>query len=184
MLSTDTHSTVIRLLDSPGSLQTNRSLLIRLHLPQQKSPMFLDLHYLFQPRIFEREGFWPKSHGCDDVALIEVQVYTSCLLRVAGAATAPASLVALDRWEGANVSVQVASHTRSLPFFQGISMILSGQLPSELKRPVASNLDGRRAAVIARWTMSFTAAWRWCRPLLHLQLRPWVALPSTCTPYI
>ena len=84
--------------------------------------------------------------------------YFSCLLRSAWAATAPASLVALGRWAGAKVSGQVASHTRSLPLFQGTSVTPSGRLPSERERPVGSSLEGKWVADIARWTMSLTAA--------------------------
>ena len=64
-------------------------------------------------------------------------IYFSCLLRSPRAATAPASLVALGRWERANVSGQVVSHTRSLPLFQGTSVTPSGRLPSEQERPVS-----------------------------------------------
>ena len=77
------------------------------------------------------------------------------------AATAPGSLVALARWEGAKVSGQVASQTSSLPLLQGTSVIPSGRFPSERNKPVGSNLDGRRAVDIARWTISLIAAWRW-----------------------
>ena len=76
-------------------------------------------------------------------------VYFSCLLRSARAATAPASLVALGRWEGEIVSGQVASHTRSLPFFQGTSVTPSGRLPLEQERPVGSSQEGKWAADIA-----------------------------------
>ena len=75
------------------------------------------------------------------------------------AATAPGSLVALARWEGANVSGQVASQTSNLPLLQGTSVIPSSRFPSEQNRPVGSNLNGRRAADIARWTISLMAAW-------------------------
>ena len=44
--------------------------------------------------------------------------YFSHLHHLARAATAPASLVTLARWEGENVSGQVAFHSRSLLLFQ------------------------------------------------------------------
>ena len=83
--------------------------------------------------------------------------YVSCLFRSARAATAPAFLTALGRWEGTNVSRQVVSHTRSLPFPQGTSMTPLGHLPLEWKRPVGSSLDGKWAADIAWLTMSLMA---------------------------
>ena len=51
--------------------------------------------------------------------------YFSCLFCSARASTAPASLVALGRWEGANVSGQVASHTRSLPLLQRTILVFA-----------------------------------------------------------
>ena len=53
-------------------------------------------------------------------------------LSLAKAATAAALLVALVMYEGTKVSVQVASQTRSLPFFQGTTEIPSGHFPSAL----------------------------------------------------
>ena len=47
------------------------------------------------------------------------------------AATAPASLVALETYEGAIVSGLVASLTKSLPFLRGIMVIPSGHFPSQ-----------------------------------------------------
>ena len=52
-------------------------------------------------------------------------------LSSARAATAPASLVELDTYDGANVSGQVASHTNSWPFIQGTTVIPSDRLPSD-----------------------------------------------------
>ena len=56
--------------------------------------------------------------------------------------------------EGANVSGQVACHTRSLPLLQGTSVTPSGRLPSERERPVGSSLEGKWAADIAQWTIN------------------------------
>ena len=52
------------------------------------------------------------------------------LLSSAEAATVPASLAALDRYEGANVSGQVASHTNNLPQLHGTTVMPSGRFPS------------------------------------------------------
>ena len=51
--------------------------------------------------------------------------YKVSFLSSAKAAPAPALLVALAMYEGAKVTVQVASQTRSLPFFQGKTEIPS-----------------------------------------------------------
>ena len=58
--------------------------------------------------------------------------YKESFLSSAKAAPAPALLVALAMYEGAKVSVQVTSQTRSLPFFQGMTEIPSGRFPSAL----------------------------------------------------
>ena len=47
-------------------------------------------------------------------------------LSSAEAVTAPASLAALDRYEGANVSGKVASHTNNLPRLHGTTVMPSG----------------------------------------------------------
>ena len=82
----------------------------------------------------ERESLCPKGPAVSMATGVKMwcwlrAAYFSCLFRSARAATAPASLVALGRWEGANVSGQVASHTRSLPLFQSTSVTPSGRLP-------------------------------------------------------
>ena len=58
--------------------------------------------------------------------------YKESFLSLAKAATAPALLVALAMYEGAKVSVQVESQTRSLPLFQGTTDIPSGRFSSSL----------------------------------------------------
>ena len=54
------------------------------------------------------------------------------LLDSASAATKPGPLSAVERCDGAKVSLHVTSHTRSFPSFQGTIEIPSGLLPSDL----------------------------------------------------
>ena len=54
-----------------------------------------------------------------------IVAYFPFFLVSAMAATAPDSFVALARYEGAKVSVQVASHTSNLPRSQGTSVMPS-----------------------------------------------------------
>ena len=96
--------------------------------------------------------------------------YFENLLSSAGSATIPDVLDADLTWETAKVSGQVASQNSGLPSFQGTSDNPSGCLPSDLKRPLGSDLEGTFADVNERWMMSLIAAWRGRRPSLHQQL--------------
>ena len=78
--------------------------------------------------------------------------------------------------------LHVASHTSNRPLDHGMMDILSGLLPSSRDRPVGSSLGGIFAETSDRWMMSFISPCRECLPWLHLQLRPWVANWSTCSP--
>ena len=57
-------------------------------------------------------------------------------------ATALASLVASDMYDGVKVSTQVKSQTRHWPDFHGANEQPSGHLSSDLHRPVGSSVDG------------------------------------------
>ena len=81
---------------------------------------------------------------------IEVGILGPLPLDSAKEATAPASEVALAKYEGAKVSEQVASHTNSLPRSQGTIVMPSGLLPSFLYIPAGSSRDGILAADKAR----------------------------------
>ena len=100
----------------------------------------------------------------------------------AKAATAPASLVALMRYEGAKVSGLVASQTRCFPLLQGTTVTPSGRFPSACSRPGGSRREGTFAVASDRCMMLFSAPWRWWRPWLRRQLRPCVARASTSKP--
>ena len=67
----------------------------------------------------------------------------------ASAATNPGPLSAVERYDGAKVSLHVASHTRSFPSFQGTIEIPSGLLPSDLATPEGS----KRAGIILWFTL-------------------------------
>ena len=72
------------------------------------------------------------------------------------------------KWGGANVSGQLASHTRTRPLLQGITDALSGRLPSA-RSPLV--LGGWNRCLLIK---SFTAGWwGWCLLLLP-QWGPWV----------
>ena len=86
--------------------------------------------------------------------------------------TNPGPLSAVERYDGAKVSLHVASHTRSFPSFQGTIEIPSGLLPSDLATPEGSKRAGIFAADSALWMMSFKLECLEWRPSLHLQLRP------------
>ena len=68
--------------------------------------------------------------------------YYACLLCSARAATAPASLVALGRWEGANVSGQLASHTRKPTTPPGYQHDSIGAFAIRAGETVGSSLEG------------------------------------------
>ena len=69
------------------------------------------------------------------------QMYLAFFLSSAKAATAPASLLALEVYEGAKVSGLVASYTKSQPFFHGTMVTPSGRFPSDRWRPDGSRWD-------------------------------------------
>lgn len=108
--------------------------------------------------------------------------YFASFLSSAAAATAPVLLVANPRYDGANVSGQVASQTRGFPNFHGTMVTPSGRFPSDRSSPDGSSRDGILAEEKAREMTSFTAECRKCRPSLLLHLRPWVARWSTSAP--
>ena len=82
----------------------------------------------------------------------------------AAAATIPGFWVAKALYDSAKVSTHVVSQTINRPDVQGTSVTPSGLLPSDLKRPIGSNLEGTLAAVQLHLMRSFTAACRWCLP--------------------
>ena len=77
-------------------------------------------------------------------------------------ATSPASIVARATWEGVDVSGQGASDTSDQPFFQGITEIPSGLLPSERAMPMGSRREGIFAEASDLLRRSFTAACLGC----------------------
>ncbi len=95
----------------------------------------------------------------------------------AAAATAPAPLAALGRYDGAKVSGQDASHTKRLPLFHGSTVMPSGRCPSDRNIPDGSKRDGTCAAVRALCTMSLSAACRWSA------LTPKTAEANNCLTY-
>ena len=78
---------------------------------------------------------------------LEYLVFLRCS---AAATTAPAFLVASARYDWAEVSGQVASHTKSLSLFYGTIVMTSGRFPSERQIPDGSSRDGICGKVRAR----------------------------------
>ena len=78
-------------------------------------------------------------------------------------------------YESAHVWTTVASHARYLhvPSDQGIKVAPSGRLPSDLKRPTGSLVQGTSALDKARQMMSLMVKWRSERPQACLQTKPW-----------
>ena len=72
-------------------------------------------------------------------------------------AAAPARKIVLGKCEGASVSGQVKSHSKGLPWDQGIRVEPSGRLPSPLIRPGGSKRAEIPRLRIVRSRMSFTA---------------------------
>ena len=64
------------------------------------------------------------------------------------------------------MSGHVTSHTSERPNLHGAMVIPSGRLPSLLKRPEGSSVDGILAAAKDLCTMLLMAAWREWRPAL------------------
>ena len=64
------------------------------------------------------------------------------------------------RFDGASVSVHVASHTNALPYLKGKTVIPSGWWPSPRSRPTGSKTEWKPAASNARFVMSLMAACR------------------------
>ena len=95
--------------------------------------------------------------------------YLVCLRSAARSAAAPGVMDVRALWEAANVSGQVTSHVRHLPTFQGTSVIPSGRLPSDLKRPIGSLDEGTPDRTQARHNMSFNVLCLIVRPALLLQ---------------
>jgi hypothetical protein len=77
-----------------------------------------------------------------------------------------------DKWETASVSVQVTSQTSDLPFFHGIIVIPSGRLPSSLRTPVGSRMQGILAEEKARFKMSLRQLCLEILPALFMQDNP------------
>ena len=109
-------------------------------------------------------------------------MYFAIFLRSAWSATVPASLVASCRCEGAKVSGQVASQTRTRPTFHGITVAPSDLFPSARQIPAGSRWATILAVARDLLMRSLIAMWRGWRPRLLWQWRPWVLLWSTPAP--
>ena len=82
------------------------------------------------------------------------------------------------------MSGHVASHTNSLQLCHGASVTPSDLLPSDLRRPAGSNLEGMWTDDSALFMMSFRAACHICLPsLLTMSFRAacHICLPSLLT---
>ena len=109
--------------------------------------------------------------------------YLVCLRSAARSAAVPGVTDVRARWEAANVSGQVTSHVRHLPTFQGTSVIPSGLLPSDLKRPIGSLDEGTPDRTPARYSISFNVLCLIVLPALLLQYKPWIPRASTKLPH-
>src|ERR1043165_6258314 len=90
--------------------------------------------------------------------------YLSFFLVDANSAAAPADADVNRRYDGATVSITVASQTSPRPLRHGISVSPSGRLPSVLDSPGGSLMFGNPARVRLRLTRSFIAACLATRP--------------------
>jgi len=80
------------------------------------------------------------------VALANVGVFFLFNLRVAAASAAePAHDALLFKYEAATVSVTVTSQVAQRPSCHGMSVSPSGRLPSDLRRPCGSLMEGNSA---------------------------------------
>jgi hypothetical protein len=66
----------------------------------------------------------------------EISAYFSSFLVAAASAAEPAHADVAFRYEAATVSVTFTSQVAQRPFFHGISVRLSGRLPSALRRRI------------------------------------------------
>jgi len=81
-------------------------------------------------------------------------------------AAAPAASDVAGRCDAAKVAGTVTSQVRHLPRDHGISVMSSGRLPYDLRRPNGS-LDASTWALLSDLnTISFNRLWRCCRPAL------------------
>src|ERR1043165_4073135 len=99
--------------------------------------------------------------------------YFWSLLSPAVADAGPLELAGWVTYESAHVWTTVASHARYLPSDHRIRVAPSGRLPSDLKRPTGSLVQGTSAFTKARQMMSLMVKWRSERPQACLQTNPW-----------
>src|SRR6218665_759373 len=85
------------------------------------------------------------------------------------------------RYDGARVSITVASHTRLLPAFHGIRVIPSGLFPSDRRSPCDSLIVGNPTFDKALYIRSFTTPWRATRPKPSWHDNPCTPLAVTGT---
>ena len=86
----------------------------------------------------------------------EISAYLSSFLVAAASAAEPAQADVAFRYEAATVSVTVTSQVAQRPSFHGVSVRPSGRLPSALRRPCGSLIDGKPALESERHIKSFT----------------------------
>jgi len=106
----------------------------------------------------------------------------SSFLLVAASAAEPAQADVALRYEAATVSVKVTFQVTRRPSFYGVSVRQSGRLPSALKRPCGSLIDGNPALQNERQIRSFTKWWRCDRPGFRLHESTWEPRVSTEAP--
>jgi len=82
--------------------------------------------------------------------------YLSSFLLAAASAAEPAQADVAFRYEAATLSVTVTSQVAQRPSFHGVSVRPSGRLPSALKKPFGSLIEGNPALVRERQSRSFT----------------------------
>src|SRR6218665_1301821 len=90
--------------------------------------------------------------------------YLVVFLVATNSAAAPATAFVACRYDGATVSIMVASHTRLLPPRHGINVSLSGLFPSVRESPGGSLMLGIPACVRPLLMMSFMVA---CLAIRH-----------------
>ena len=87
-------------------------------------------------------------------------------------ATIPAPEAAAEELDGAKVSLQLTSQANAQPDFHGTTVTPSTHLPSDLKRPDGSRIDGISTEASVFLMSVLRAAFLGWRPALLLQCKP------------
>ena len=102
------------------------------------------------------DGTKSLKKQAEKMVIAEISAYLSSFLLAAASAAESAQEDVTLRYEAATVSVTVTSQVAQRPSFHGMSVRPSGRLPSALRRPCGSLMEGNPDLESERQIISFT----------------------------